>query len=151
MDLLKAEKHLKRSLELDASQEELDFFNGKLTRAEIKKLVVRLKVLQRNIELKGKDLGNEMCEPTLLDVLKKKVQKLLMRLKAHGRARRPQEKKRGARPKKSTWMLPNPNMAELCKENDVKGKLQVNQFVGGRITLLKSHQKKFFKENFKPP
>ena len=95
MDLLKAEKHLKRSLELDASQQELDFFNGKLTRAEIKKLVVRLKVLQRNIELKGKDLGNEMCEPTLLDVLKKKVQNLLIRLQVHGRARRPKERIKG--------------------------------------------------------
>ena len=95
LDLLKAEKHLKRSLELDASQEELVFFNGKLTRAEIKKLMVRLKVLQRNIELKGKDLGNEMSEPTLLDVLKKKVQNLLIRLQVHGRARRPKERIKG--------------------------------------------------------
>ena len=53
LNVLKAEKHLKRSLELEATKEELDFFNGKLTKDDIKGLVVRLKMLKRNMEVKG--------------------------------------------------------------------------------------------------
>ena len=54
LDLLEAEMHLKKSLEHDETREELDFFNGKLTKDNIKGLVVRLKMLQRNMEVKAK-------------------------------------------------------------------------------------------------
>ena len=151
LDLIKAEKNLKESLACDASKEEVDYFNGKLSKEDLTRLVVRLKVLLRNMELKGNDLKEVMCEPTLLDVLKKKVQKLLMRLKAHGRARRPKEKKRGANPTKSTWMLPHHKKAELVKEDHVEKKLNCVLNWSGRNMLIKDHNKKFLKENFKPP
>ena len=123
LDLIKAEKNLKESLACDASKEEVDYFNGKLSKEDLTRLVVRLKVLLRNMELKGNDLKEVMCEPTLLDVLKKKVQKLLMRLKAHGRARRPKEKKRVTNLTKSTWKLSNQEKSERYKDHVVQGKL----------------------------
>ena len=92
-EFVKAETNLKRSLELDSSKEELDFFNGKLTKDEIKRLMVRLSILKRNIEVKGQELREKMCDPTLLDVLAKKMHKFLCKLQAHGSARRPKEKK----------------------------------------------------------
>ena len=151
LELIKAEENLKKSMDCDASREEIDYFNGKLSKEELQRLEVRLKVLLRNMELKGNDLKEVMCEPTLLDVLKKKVQKLLMRLKAHGRARRPKEKKRGANPTKSTWMLPHHKKAELVKEDHVEKKLNCVLNGSGRNMLIKDHNKKFFKENFKTP
>ena len=77
-EFVKAETNLKRSLELDSSKEELDFFNGKLTKDEIKRLMVRLSILKRNLEEKGQELRDKMCDPTLLDVLAKKLHKIVI-------------------------------------------------------------------------
>ena len=93
MELLRAEENLKKNLELDVSQEERDFFNGKLISGDIKKLEMRLSILKRNLEERGQELRDKMCDPTLLDVLAKKLHKLLSKLQAHGRARKPKEKK----------------------------------------------------------
>ena len=79
LDFLEAEGHLKRSLELESSKAELDYFNGKLTKENLTRLLIRLTILQRNIGLKRKDLKNDMCDPLLLDVLKRRVQKFLKR------------------------------------------------------------------------
>ena len=108
-------------------------------------------MLQRNIELKGKDLEGNMSEPSLLGVLKRRIQRFLLKIQAYRRTRRPKEKRRSANPKKSTRMLPNPKMAEVCNENEMEQKLQVNQLVDGRINLFRRHNEKFFKENFKTP
>ena len=123
LDLMRAERQLKRGLDCDASKEELDFFNGNLTKEDIKRLLVRLKNLQRNIEVKGQDLKETMCEPTLLDVLAKKVNNLLMKLQAYGRARRPKEKKKGTTHKNSSRKLPFSKVAELLKEDYEEKKL----------------------------
>ena len=85
LDLLEAEKHLKKSLEHDETKAELDFFNGKLTKDNIKGLVARLKMLQKNMEVRAKVLQATMNEPTLLVFLAKRVHKLLMKLQAHWR------------------------------------------------------------------
>ena len=108
------------SLELDFSQEEKDLFNGKLTKDDIKGLVVRLKMLKRNMEVKGQVLKATMHEPTLLVFLARRVQKFLLKLQAFWRARRPKEKKKGANTKNSTWKLPFYKKAELIKWNLVK-------------------------------
>ena len=151
LGLITAERNLKKSLACAASREEVDYSNVKLSKEDLTRLVIRLKMLQRNIELKGKALEGNMSEPSLLGVLERKIQKFLLKIQAYGRTRRPKGKRRSANPKKSTRMLPNPKMAEACNEHEVKGKLQVNQLVDGRINLFRRHNKKFFKENFKPP
>ena len=108
-------------------------------------------MLQRNIELKGKAFERDMCEPSLLGVLKRRIQKFLLKLQAFGRAKRPKEKKKGAKHKNSSRKLPLPKMAELfkieCKEEELNGVLDTS----GRKQLIQGHNKKFFKENFKPP
>ena len=151
LDILGAETNFKKSLELDSSQEELDFFNGKLTKDDIKGLVVRLKMLKRNMEVKGKVLKATMYEPILLVVLARRVQKFLLKLQAHWRARRPKEKKKGATPRNSTLKHSILEKAELLKGNLVKEDHQSSTFEGGRNKFIKGHKSKFFKENFKPP
>ena len=151
LDILGAETNFKKSLELDSSQEELDFFNGKLTKDDIKGLVVRLKMLKRNMEVKGKVLKATMYEPILLVVLARRVQKFLLKLQARWRARRPKEKKKGATPRNSTLKHSILEKAELLKGNLVKEDHQSSTFEGGRTKFIKGHKSKFFKENFKPP
>ena len=73
LDLIKAERSFKKSLACAASKEEVDYSNGKLSKEDLTRLVIRLKMLQRNIELKGKALEGNMSEPSLLGVLKKKI------------------------------------------------------------------------------
>ena len=80
----------------------------------------------------------------------KKVQKLLMRLKGHGRARRPKEKRKRANSKNQTRKPPLPKNAELIKKDYVEKELNCVHYKGGRTSLIKSHKKKFYKENFKP-
>ena len=151
LNVLKAEKHLKRSLELEATKEELDFFNGKLTQDDIKGLVVRLKMLKRNMEVKGKVLKATMHESTLLVVLARRVQKFLLKLQAFCRARRPKEKKKEVIHKNSTWKLPNHKLVESSNKIEVKEEHKSSFNDSGRNMLIKGHTKKFFKENFKPP
>ena len=155
-EFVKAETNLKRSLEFDSSKEELDFFNGKLTKDEIKRLMVRLSILKRNIEVKGQELREKMCDPTLLDVLAKKLQKLLSKLQAHGRARKPKEKK-GRRTKSEKK---HKAKAQSSKEANLEARAHASHddleafmtnHTSGRKYLFKSHNKNFFKENFKPP
>ena len=156
MELLRAEENLKKNLELDVSQEEMDFFNGKLTSEEIKKRVMRLSILKRKIEEKGNELREEMCDPTLLDVLAHKMHKFLCKLQAYGRVRRPKEKKETR--KKSAKK--HKDKAQIFKEDKVKARAHASHddlevfmtnHASGRKYLFKSHNKKFFKENFKPP
>ena len=156
MEMSKAEMNLKRSLELEVSQEEMDFFNGKLTSEEIKKLVMRLSILKRKIEEKGKELREEMCDLTLLDVLAHKMHKFLCKLQAYGRARRPKEKKKTR--KRSAKK--HKDKAQIFKEDKVKARANASNdnfeafkpnHKGGREHLHNGHNKKFFKENFKPP
>ena len=155
-EFVKAETNLKRSLELDSSKEELDFFNGKLTKDEIKRLMVRLSILKRNIEVKGQELRKKMCDPTLLDVLAKKMHKFLWKLQAHGRARKPKEKKE-TRKKSGKKHKAN---AQLSKEAKLEAKFNASHDdfeaimlndKGGRKSLIQGHNKKLYKENFKPP
>ena len=54
LELMGAIRQLKRSLDCDASKEDMDFFNGNITKEDIKRLLVRLKNLQRNMRLKTK-------------------------------------------------------------------------------------------------
>ena len=150
-ELSRAEDNLKKSLELDVSQEEQDYFDGKLTKEDLTRLVVRLRMLQRNIELKGKALERDMCEPSLLSVLKRRIQKFLLKLQAYGRARRPKEKKKGTTHKNSSRKLPFSKVAELLKEDYEEKKLNCVLNKSGRNMLINGHNKKFFKENFKPP
>ena len=155
-EFVKAETNLKRSLELDSSKEELDFFNGKLTKDEIKKLMVRLSILKRNIEVKGQELREKMCDPTLLDVLAKKMHKFRLKLQAHGRARKPKEKKgrrtkSGKKHKAKAQSSEEANLEARARVSHDDFKTTVPQVKSGRITLIQSHNKKFFKENFKPP
>ena len=154
-EFVKAETNLKRSLELDSSKEELDFFNGKLTKDEIKRLMVRLSILKRNIEVKGQELRKKMCDPTLLGVLAKKMHKFLFKLQAHGRARRLKEKETRKKSGKK-----HKAKAQLSKEAKLEAKFNtshddfeayVPNHKVGRDHLHKGHKKKFFKENFKPP
>ena len=130
---------------------ELDYFNGKLIKENLTRLVVRLKMLQRNIGLKGKNLENHMCDPLLLDVLKRRVQKFLLKLEAFWRARRPKEKKKQAIHKNSTWKLPSEKRAELSSQIEVEEENKSSQIDGGRIMLINGHLLKLYKENFKPP
>ena len=155
-EFVKAETNLKRSLELDSSKEELDFFNGKLTKDEIKRLMVRLSILKRNIEVKGQELREKMCDPTLLDVLAKKMHKFLFKLQAHGRARRLKEKKETR--KKSGKK--HKAKAQLSKEAKLGAKFNASHddFESimfnnkcGRKSLIKGHKKKHLKEDLKPP
>ena len=92
-----------------------------------------------------------MCEPSLLGVLKRRIQKFLLKLQAFGRAKRPKEKKKGAKHKNSSRKLPLPKVAELlkmeCKEEELNGVFDK----GGRTMFIQGHNKKYFKENFKPP
>ena len=92
-----------------------------------------------------------MNEPTLLVFLAKRVHKLLMKLQAHWRARRPKEKKKQANHENSIWKLPIDKKAELSSKLEVKEAYKSSQFDGGRDMLIQGHKKKFFKENFKPP
>ena len=151
LDLMRAERQLKRSLDCDVSKEELDFFNGNLTKEDIKRLLVRLKNLQRNIEVKGQDLKETMCEPTLLDVLAKKVNNLLMKLQAYGRIRRPKVRKKEVTTKSSTWTLPIHKRAELFKKYYVEEEHKGFHIGGGQLNLINSPKKKHFKEDLKPP
>ena len=151
LNLLKAEKHLKRSLELEATKEELDSFNGKLTQDDIKGLVVRLKMLKRNMEVKGQVLKATMHEPTLLVFLARRVQKFLLKLQAFWRARRPKEKKKGANTRNSTWKLPFYKKVELIKWNHVEEELKSFHDKSGHDMLINGHLLKLYKENFKPP
>ena len=64
-----------------------------------------------------------MSEPSLLGVLKRKIQKFLLKIQAHGRARRPKEKKRVTNLTKSTWKLSNQEKSERYKDHVVQGKL----------------------------
>ena len=152
LHVLKAEELFKRSLELEATKEELDFFKGKLTQDDIKGLVVRLKMLKRNMEVKGQVLKATMHEPTLLVFLARRVQKFLLKLQAFWRARRPKEKKKGANTKNSTWKLPFYKKAELIKWNHVEEELKSFHDKSGQDMLINGYTKNmFFKENFKPP
>ena len=155
-EFVKAETNLKRSLELDSSKEELDFFNGKLTKDEIKKLMVRLSILKRNIEVKGQELREKMCDPTLLDVLAKKMHKFLLKLQAHGRARRLKEKKEIRKKSGKKHKV----KVQLSKEAKLEAKFNISHddFEAimlnkkcGRKSLIKGHKKKHFKEDLKPP
>ena len=151
-----AEENLKKSLELGVSQEEMDFFNGKLTSEEIKKLVVRMSILKRNLEERSQELRDKMCDPTLLDVLAKKLHKLLSKLQAHGRARKPKEKKgrrtkSGKKHKAKAQSSKEANLEARAHASHDDFKTTMPQVKSGRITLIQSHNKKFFKENFKPP
>ena len=122
----------------------MDFFNGKLTKGNIKGLVVRLKMLQRNMEVKGKVMQATVNEPTLLVFLAKRVHKLVMKLQAHWRVRRPKEKKKGANDKNSTRKLPLPKMVELLKKEYLEKELNCVLNESGRNMLIKGHNKKFF-------
>ena len=155
-EFVKAETNLKRSLELDSSKEELDFFNGKLTKDEIKKLMVRLSILKRNIEVKGQELREKMCDPTLLDVLAKKMHKFLLKLQAHGRARKPKEKKAtrkksGKKHKTKAQIFQEAKMEARANASHDDFEAYVPNHKVGRDHLHKGHNNKFFKENFKPP
>ena len=149
LHVLKAEELLKRSLELEATMEERDFFNGKLTSDDIRRLVVRLKMLKRNMEVKGKVLKAIMYEPSLLVFLARRVQKFLLKLQAHWRARRPKEKQKGAPSCYSTWTHLLLEKARLLQWNLVTEEHSVSIFADGRT--IQDHKRKFFKENFKPP
>ena len=140
MELLRAEENLKKNLELDVSQEERDFFNGKLISGDIKKLEMRLSILKRNLEERGQELRDKMCDPTLLDVL----------------ARRPKGKK--ATRKKSGKK--HKVKAQLTKEAKLEAKFNTSHddFEAimlnnkcGQKSLIKGHKKKHFKEDLKPP
>ena len=155
-EFVKAETDLKRSLELDSSKEEVDFFNGKLTKDEIKRLMVRLSILKRNFEVKGQELREKMCDPTLLDILAKKMHKFLLKLQAHGRARRLKEKKEtrkksGKKHKAKAQLSKEANLEARAHASHDDFKTTMPQVKSGRITLIQGHNKKYFKENFKPP
>ena len=149
LHLLKVEEFLKRSLELEATKEVRDCFNGKLTRDDIRRLVVRLKMLKRNMEVKGKVLKATMYEPSLLVFLARRVPKFLLKLQAHWRARRPKEKQKGAPSCYSTWTHLLLEKARLLQWNLVTEEHSASIFADGRT--IQDHKRKFFKENFKPP
>ena len=149
MNVLKAEELLKRSLELEATKEVRDCFNWKLIRDDIRRLVVRLKMLKRNMEVKGKVLKATMYEPSLLVFLARRVQKFLLKLQAHWRARRPKEKQKGAPSCYSTWTYLLLEKARLLQWNLVEEEHSASIFADGRT--IQDHKRKFFKENFKPP
>ena len=151
-----AEENLKRSLELDVSQEEMDFFNGKLSSENIKKLVMQLSILKRNLEERGQELRDKMCDPTLLDVLAKKLHKLLSKLQAHGRARKPKEKKAtkkksGKKHKTKAQIFQEAKLEARANASHDDFEAYVPNHKVGRDHLHKGHNNKFFKENFKPP
>ena len=85
-----------------------------------------------------------MHELTLLVVLARRVQKFLLKLQAFWRARRPKEKKKGANTKNSKELLV---VALNYVEEELNGVLDTS----GQKQLIQGHNKKFFKENFKPP
>ena len=156
LELSRAEENLKKSLELDVSQEEMDFFNGNLSSEDIKKLVMQLSILKRNLEERGQELRDKMCDLTLLDVLAKKLHKLLSKLQAHGRARKPKEKKAtrmksGKKHKAKTQIFQEAKLEARAHASHDDFKTTMPQVKSGRITLIQGHNKKYFKENFKPP
>ena len=154
--LIKAEENLKESLACDASKEEIDYFNGKLSKEALTRLVVRLRMLQRNIELKGKALERDMCEPSLLGVLKRRIQKFLLKLQAYGRARKPKEKKAtrkksGKKHKTKAQIFQEAKLEARANASHDDFEAYVPNHKVGRDHLHKGHNNKFFKENFKPP
>ena len=148
--LIKAERNLKKSLACAESKEEVDYSNGKLSKENLTRLVIRLRMLRRNIELKGKALEGNMSEPSLLGVLKRKIQKFLLKIQAHGRVRRPKEK-RGATTEHSTLKLPFYKKGELLGLDSVEEELYNFHNKGGRTNITTGHKKKHFKEDLKPP
>ena len=104
----------------------------------------------------AQELRDKMCDPTLLDVLAKKLHKLISKLQAHGRAKKPKEKK--ATRKKSGKN--HKAKTQLSKEAQLEAKFNSSHddfettmphIKSGRKPHIQLHKKKFFKEIFKSP
>ena len=103
-----------------------------------------------------RELRDKMCDPTLLDVLAKKLHKLLSKLQAHGRARKPKEKKAtrkqsGKKHKTKAQIFKEAKLEARANASHDDFEAYVPNHKVGRDHLHKGHNNKFFKENFKPP